>query len=135
MLIRQNRLWLFIILNIFTVFILSCTREKIVNPEYTIYGSWVRLITDTQGIQFNAELKINTDNSFEFILLEDAPGHTNSSAEFTLNENIFTITNDSDCEGEGVYEFVVTDKNLAFVAVTDDCAPRVHAIQGVWGKK
>lgn len=129
------RLWPFILFMIFAVVILSCTKEKIVTPEHTIFGSWTRAITDTEGVQFNAELKINTDNSFEFILLEEVPGHTNSSGEFTLSDDIFTIINDTDCDSDGVYEFVVTDEKLALVVVMDDCAPRVVAIQGVWGIK
>ncbi|MBN2439419.1 MAG: hypothetical protein JXL20_12565 [Deltaproteobacteria bacterium] len=128
----QKRLLLFII---FTVVIMSCTREKVVVPEYTIYGSWVRLITDTHGIKFNAELRIKTDNSFEFILLEDVPGHTNSSGKFTFSSDIITIIKDADCHGDGVYEFVVSEKKLALIVVTDKCAPRVLALQGVWNKK
>ena len=108
--INKKRL-LFYFFIIITVAITSCTREKIVEPDYAIYGSWVRLITDSQGIQFNAELKINKNNSFDFILLDNAPGHTNSAAEFTLNEGTMTIINDSDCNVDGAYEFVVS-KNI-----------------------
>jgi hypothetical protein len=130
-----KRLFLSITSVILTVFFLSCTREKIVFSESTVYGSWVRLVTDSQEVQFNAELKIKTDDSFDFILLEDVPGHSNSSGEFTLSGDIFTVINDADCGVDGVYEFVVSDKKLAFVAVADECAPRVIVLQGVWSKK
>ena len=125
----------FIILTIITFMILACKREEAIPPEPTIYGSWVRLITDSLGIQFNAELKMNSDNSFDFILIDSVPGHTNSSAEFTLNGNTITIINDSDCNVDGEYEYVVTDKKLAFIAVDDECGPRLKALQGVWTKK
>ena len=131
----KKRLLLFILSMIFTVVIMSCTRENIVASEDAIYGSWVRLITDSQKLQFNAELKIKTDNSFDFILLENATGHTNSSGEITLSGNIFTVINDADCGVDGVYEFVVSEKKLTFVAVADKCAPRLLVLQGVWSKK
>jgi hypothetical protein len=129
---RQKRSLPFIIV---TVLIMSCTLNKAVVPEYKIYGSWVRHITDTQGIRFYAELKIKTDNSFEFILLENVPGHTNSSGKFTLSGDTLTIIKDADCHGDGVYEIVVSENKLAFVAVTDQCTPRVLALQGVWSSK
>lgn len=128
-------LFVFFISIFITVVVMSCSREKIVAPESTIYGSWVRLITDAQGLQFNAELKIKSDNSFDFILLENVPGHTNSSAEFTLSGDIFKVINDKDCDVDGVYEFVVTENKLVFVVVADECAPRKLVLQGVWRKK
>ena len=126
---------LFIISIIFTMVAMSCTHEKIVASEGTIYGSWVRRITDSKKLQFNAELKIKTDNRFDFILLENAPGHTNSSGEMTLKGNVLTIINDSDCKVDGVYEFVVSEKKLAIVAISDECTPRMFALQGVWSRK
>jgi hypothetical protein len=135
MAIRQKRLLLVLILSVFTAVVLSCGSDDVVSPEPTIYGSWVRLITDSQGSQFNAELKIKNDNSFDFILLDNVPGHTNSSAEFTLNGDVFTIINDKDCSSDGVYKYVVSDKELALVVVTDECAPRALALRGVWSKE
>ena len=114
---------------------ISCTQENIVRSEGTIYGSWVRHITDSKKLQFNAELKIKKDNSFDFTLLENAPGHTNSSGEITLKGNVLTIINDTDCGVDGVYEFVVCEKKLALVAVADKCTPRLLAMQGVWNRK
>ena len=130
----NRRLMLLITSILFTAVILSCTKEKIVASDNSIYGSWERLIIDTHGVHFNAELKIKTDNTFEFILLETVPGHSNSSGEYTMNENNFTVINDADCGVDGNYEYVVSENKLAFVAVADDCAPRVAAMQGVWSK-
>jgi hypothetical protein len=131
----KKRLFVFSIIIFITLAVISCSREKIVAPESTIYSSWERLITDAHGLQFNAELKIKDDNSFDFILLENVPAHTNSSAEFTLSGDMFTVINDKDCGVDGVYEFVVTKKKLAFIAVADECAPRKLVLQGVWSKK
>lgn len=131
----KMRSWLFIVVIIFTVLAISCAHEKTAPPGVTIYGSWVRLITDSKKLQFHAELKIKTDNSFDFILLEPAPGHTNSSGKITLQGNLLTVINDADCGVDGVYEFVVSENKLAFVAVADECAPRRLAMQGVWSRK
>ncbi len=130
---RPSRLWLATVLIITAS--LFCSREKIINPQDTIYGSWVRRITDTQNQQFDAELKINTNNTFDFILLQNVPGHNNSTGQFTLTDDIFTVINDADCGVDGVYQYVVSDEKLAFIVVTDACAPRQLVLQGVWTKR
>jgi hypothetical protein len=80
-------------------------------------------------------LKITTDNAFDFILLENSPGHTNSSGNFALSGNVFAVINDADCGFDGAYEFVVSENNLVFIAIADSCAPRKAVLQGVWSKK
>jgi hypothetical protein len=126
--------FLFILLPIFLSF---CSDDDPVSSQATIYGSWVRLITDSEGIQFNAEFKINSNNTYEFILLdEDTPGHTNSAAVFTISGNEMTIIEDADCvDIIGIYEFLVADTQLAFIGVEDECLPRLAALQGIWEKK
>lgn len=127
---------LFFVLSIILAMVTaSCAHERNAASEGTIYGSWVRLITDSKKLQFNAELKIKTDHTFDFILLENAPGHTNSSGEIALKGNVLTIIHDADCGTDGIYEFVVSEKKLAFVAVADECTPRRLAMQGVWSRK
>lgn len=128
---------LFIYLIILFSLLISCSDSDSTSPEPAIYGSWVRLITDSEGIQFNAEFKINSNNTYEFILLdEDTPGHTNSAAAFTLSGNVMTIIEDADCvDMIGTYEFVVTETKLAYVAFEDECTPRMAALQGIWDKK
>lgn len=116
--------------------LLSCDSED--NPttaEQSIYTSWVRDIVDSEGQEFTAELKINQNNSYEFILLTSAPNHTNSSANFTISETQITIIDDGDCGVVGVYNYVVNSSSLALVASDDKCEPRKAAIQGVWRKK
>ena len=114
--------------------LLSCDNDS-TGPDPSLYGSWVRDITDSAGVTFTAELKINTDNSYDFILLTQAPGHTNSSAQFTLSGRRMSITVDADCSGVGVYQYVVSTDALALVGIEDPCGPRQAALEGVWDKK
>jgi len=134
---KINYLLVILFIVIQTFLLSACKDDGCTSPQPAIYGSWVRLITDSEGVQFNAEFKINSDNTYEFILLDDnTPGHTNSVAVFTLDGNEMTIIEDADCiDIIGIYEFVVTDTQLAYVVVDDECSPRTAALQGIWDKK
>jgi hypothetical protein len=104
-------------------------------PEPSIFGSWVRDVTDAVGVTFTAEMRFNNDNSFDFVPLTNAPGHSSSSGNFTLSGRTVVFPVDADCPGTGIYDYVVTSSALALVGVEDDCGPRQAAIQGVWEKK
>lgn len=111
------------------------TEDNVTAPEITIEGSWIRDITDSEGLEFTAELQFNGDNTYDFIILTDAPGHTNSRAEFKYDNNRMTIINDADCGVDGVYDVDISGNTLTLTAVDDACAPRKAAIEGVWIKK
>lgn len=100
----------------------------------TVYQSWTRTVVDADGLAFMAELKINTNNTFDFILLEEVPGHSNSSADLTFEGNLMHV-DDNDCEGRGTYEYAVSLETLSLFAKEDECDPRVIALQGIWYKK
>lgn len=130
------RLFLLISIALLAFSFFACeTEDDVTAPALTLEGSWVRDITDTQGLTFTAELKFNGDNTYDFILISDAPGHTNSSAEFTFSENTMTIINDADCGVDGIYNVEITERSLTLTAVNDECAGRKSAIEGVWTKK
>jgi len=95
----------------------------------------VRLITDSQNLEFNAELKIRPENNFSFIVLDSNTTHTNSYAEFEISTDTMTIILDGDCNEVGIYEFLVSDNKLSLIAVIDSCGPRIGALQGIWNKK
>lgn len=114
----------------------SCKKDCESNtPDNSIYQSWVRLITDSQNLKFNAELKIRPENSYSFIVLDSNTTHTNSYAEFNIHHDTMTIVFDYDCNEVGIYEFLVSDNKLSLIAVNDSCGPRIAAIQGIWDKK
>ncbi len=130
------RVFLLFSIAVLTFSFFACeTEDDVTAPEVTIEGSWVRDITDTQGLNFTAELKFNGDNTYDFILLTDAPGHTNSTAEFTFSNDQMTIINDVDCGVDGVYNVAISSIALTLTAVDDECAPRQAAIEGIWAKK
>ncbi len=112
----------------------SCEKDcDIQTPD--IYGSWTVLQTDQQGVQYNVELKFNTNNSYDWIVLDTATGHTSSHAEFTLSENLMTITVDADCSSVGEYYLTVEADKLALIAKTEECGPRAAALEWVWKRK
>lgn len=124
----------YILIGISLVFIFSsCKKDETESPD--IYGSWTVLQTDDQGQNYNVELRFNTDNSYDWILLDSVEGHTNSNAEFKLVENIMVITNDADCDGEGEYYLIRELDKLAVISVKDDCALRSKALEYLWHKK
>ena len=112
----------------------SCTKECDCDDDISIYQSWTRLVVDADGLEFMAELRINTNNSFDFILLEEAPGHTNTSATITIAGDLMHV-DDDDCESTGTYEYALSEETLSLIAIDDDCEPRVIALQGIWHKK
>jgi hypothetical protein len=115
------------------LFFNSCQKDcETDNP--TVYQSWTRKVVDADGLEFLAELRINTNNTFDFILLEDAPGHSNTTADLTFEGNLMHV-DDNDCEGRGTYEYAVSLETLSLFAKEDDCDPRVIALQGIWKKK
>ena len=115
-------------------FLGSCEKDcEIPTPD--IYGSWTVLQTDQQGVQYNVEIKFNTDNSYDWILLDSSTGHANSHAEFTLSENLMAITNDADCDLPGEYYLTVEADKLAIIGKTDGCEPRMAALEWVWKRK
>ncbi len=120
---------------VFLVFIFgSCEKEcEIQSPD--IYGSWVSLQTDSESVQFNVELKINTNNTFDWILLDSVSGHSNSHAEFIYSENVMAITNDADCASVGEYYMTVEANKLAIISKTDACGPRATGLEWVWKRK
>jgi hypothetical protein len=117
----------------------SCNKDddSIPTPIQTpdIYGSWTVLQTDEQGVQFNVELSFNTDNTFDWILLDSVEGHNNGHAVFNLTANVMVINNDVDCNSEGEYILVKEVDKLAIIALSDGCEPRKRALEYLWKKK
>ncbi len=111
----------------------SCEKDcEIQSPD--IYGSWIVLQTDNEGLQFNVALTFNANNTYDWVLLDSVEGHGNSHAEFTLTENIMTITNDADCSSLGEYYMIVEEDKLAIITKSDGCEPRTAALEWVWDK-
>jgi len=124
-----------VIIFIFITIISSCKKNDEAPKSPDIVGSWTVLQTDAQGLQYNVELKFNTDNSYDWILLDTVEGHSNSHAKFNLIENVMVITEDADCSFEGEYYLIKEADKLAIIAITDGCDPRAMALEYLWKKK
>ncbi len=124
------------VISLVLIVVVSCKKDcDHTITDNSIYKSWVRLITDSQNLKFNAELKIRPENNLSFIVLDSNTTHTNSYAEFTISHDTLTIVLDGECNQIGIYEFLVSDNKLSLIAVNDSCGPRISAIQGIWNKK
>ena len=117
---------------IIAVLIGSCKKDD--DPSPNIYGSWTVLQMDDTGLQYNVELKINTDNSYDWLLLDEIAGHSNSHAEFSLNGSIMSINNDADCSSVGEYLITMDSGKLSLIARSEECGPRASALEWVWAK-
>ena len=115
------------------LFLNSCEKECDCE-DVTVYRSWTRQVTDADGVTFMAELKINTDNTFDWILLEEVPGHSNTTANITFDGSLMMV-DDNDCPATGTYEYSVSHDTFSLFAKEDHCDPRVIALQGIWQKK
>ncbi|NQU33846.1 MAG: hypothetical protein HQ521_11465 [Bacteroidetes bacterium] len=129
--------YLFPLISLLSILLItgSCKKDDDSVQTPDIYGSWTVLQTDYQSVQYNVELRFNTDNSYDWILLDTVEGHTNSHAEFNLVENIMIISSDADCSAEGEYYLIKELNKLAVIAITDGCEPRAVALEYLWEKK
>jgi hypothetical protein len=113
----------------------SCKDDESIIEVKSIYGSWVREITDPEGVTFTGQMTFKTDNTFDFTILTAAPGHNNSTGKFTLTTEQITFVEDIDCGTDGTYDYVVGDNSIALIAATETCDPRKGVLQSVWRKK
>ncbi len=126
--------YLLLILPIISMIIVgSCKKESTETPD--IYGSWIVLQTDDMGQNYRVELKFNTDNSYDWILLDTAEGHSNSYAKFDIVDKVMVITDDADCDQKGEYYLIREVNKLAIISIVDGCEPRARALEYLWEKK
>jgi hypothetical protein len=115
--------------------IMSCEEDNPVttNPD-AIIGSWTRTVTDAQGLEFDAKLAI-TNNSYDFIVLTNAPGHSDSYGEYVIENGMIKIIKDDDCfDVIGYYNFSVNGDMLTLSSFEDLCDGRRIALNGSWSK-
>ncbi|MFP4527446.1 MAG: hypothetical protein ACLFQX_02775 [Candidatus Kapaibacterium sp.] len=99
-----------------------------------IYDTWTRFVTEFDDTSFAARLVIKENNTFEFIVVDNVPGHSNSSATFHLSDGTMEIIEDPDCESVGTYSYNVVEDKLTLILVIDDCTARSKALSGVWNE-
>lgn len=129
----RNITWLCLLL--LSALLVACGVQSSVTPQESIYGSWQKQIVGVQGERFLAGLEIDQDHSYVWLPLEDAPGHSRSTARFTLAGDRLSIVADADCGSVGHYLFMVKDGSLSLAAAEDGCEPRKMALQGAWSRR
>ncbi|GEM_PF-1790908 len=97
------------------------------------YGTWTRLIVNTDTLQESAEITITTD-SLHFIVVGDTAGVYNTDAGVLFDGDQMLIT-DSDCGSTGIYKYFVDEETLSLYAKEDSCEARVRSLEGIWHKK
>lgn len=107
--------------------------EELISPD--IYGSWTVMQSDDEGQTYWVELRFNDDNTFDWMLLDPVPGHSDSHAAFILQGNRMIITEDADCDGTGRYLLHLEGNKLAIIGEVDACAPRATGLEFVWTRK
>lgn len=125
----------FIFSSIFLLF--SCEDDDCnCNPtnDDTIIGMWERTVTDNANLTFGVYILFKENGEYAFLLAENAEGHTNSYANYTIDGNTITIINDSDCTGDGVYSYTINGDQLTLTADSENCAPREFMLAATWTK-
>ncbi|MFC2107141.1 hypothetical protein ACFLRY_02275 [Bacteroidota bacterium] len=119
--------------------LVSCNKDcescSCPTPQLEVFGSWTTLQSDAQGLQYNVELRFNTDYSYDWILLDSVQGHTNSHADIELDGDIMRIVLDTDCTSIGIYSLMIKSDKLSIIAKEDACGPRATALEYVWKRK
>jgi hypothetical protein len=112
-------------------------RIKAIEGQWNRFGttilntSWTRVISDGD-IRFKVRLDFH-EQTFDFVLLEDAPGHDDSSGRLEVIGQECILSEDVDCEGAtGRYAWVIIDHTLEINVLEDECAPRATALIGQW---
>lgn len=98
-----------------------------------IIGSWQKIMVD-QGISYRVKLTLTTSGTLNWEMIDQIPGHTNSSVSFAAIDNTIIIHHDPDCDGNGYYSYKVSDAGLIIAMVKDKCPARSPSFSGTWSK-
>ncbi len=124
-----------LLLTSFMAFMLSAC-DEIDNEIHTgsPIGLWERMIPDTDSTAFMAELSFNSNNTFDFIVLDTGTSHSNTQGGYFVTSNTIEFS-DEDCSGSGIYQFSADTARLNLVVASEECSARRNVLQGVWRKK
>lgn len=96
--------------------------------------SWTRTNTDDAQLSFRVRLDFYSDH-YDFLLLEEAEGHTDSTAKIRISTGEFEIFEDEDCaEPNAKYSWSIENDVLTLTKITDACEGRLKAIEGQWNR-
>ncbi|MBN1926124.1 MAG: hypothetical protein JW798_09830 [Prolixibacteraceae bacterium] len=115
------------------IFLLTRCKSDTKEPAELLVDEWQKLY-EAVDTSFNVKLTFRDDGTFSWDMIDVVPNHTNSGGEYTATNTEFTLFNDADCDGEGVYKYSISGDQLTITKVSDDCDPRSPAFTGVWDK-
>lgn len=121
---RTTILSFILVIALFTA--LSCKDERPVDPQ----GTWMKYSTEENGeLLGTLELK----ESSLFVFTASAQGHKNTDGRYSLTLDGITFEDDS-CYSVGTYSYNLSNSELTFIKIKDDCGDRVKVLAGTWTK-
>jgi len=94
--------------------------------------SWTN--TDDAQLSFKVKMDFYSDH-YDFLLMEEAEGHTNSTAKIRISTGEFEIVEDEDCaEPNAKYSWSIENDVLTLTKIADPCEGRLKAIEGQWNR-
>jgi len=124
-----------LILIVFISGFLSCSDDGSTNTTHELIDtSWTRINTDDAQFSFRVKMDFFSER-YDFLLLEAAEGHTDSTAKIDIWAGSFAIIEDSDCsEPEARYGWSIENDVLTMTRLFDTCEGRLKAIEGQWDR-
>jgi len=105
---------------------LSKTTPELVNT------SWTRTNADDARLTFKVRIDFYSDH-YDFLLMEKAEGHTDSTARIDILPGELVITDDADCPGSDArYAWSIETDVLFLTKISDACEGRFKAVEGRW---
>lgn len=111
----------------------SCNDDDDNEPFTPYLGDWTREAGTDSTV--SVQLILSEDMTFAWVPLEPQTGHTASTGSYSVSDNRITFFDDSDCPGEGIYDYSYQDGQLNLQMVSDACTPRISGIEGIWDFK
>ncbi len=126
------------LISVFLVFgfglvLLSCQKDT--NEKLDISGTYTRTQVEAT-YEFQAKLTFLPNGAFTWEPVGNVEGHSGTGANYLLlSDTHLRIINDNDCGSESVYAYVLLGNKLTLTHTTDDCPPRINALEGEWQKQ
>jgi len=96
-------------------------------------GSWQKMMS-VGGVDYRVRLTMTVYGNLNWEMIDPIPGHTNSSVSFTATDSTIVIYKDTDCPGNGYYNWSISGNELTICLLKDYCPPRAPSFSGVWTK-
>lgn len=131
----KMRTFAFLVLIVVIFGLAACSGDDASNVTPRLVDtSWTRINTDDEGLSFRVKMDFYSDR-YDFLLLQAAEGHTDSTAVIRVVPEMFYILEDADCDPlEGQYDWQIENDVLDLTRITDGCDGRVMAIAGQWDR-